>query len=259
MFNSTNIKRWGGSALVLLLVVSFFYGYQKRYSIYFVVGNTMFGGKIFNHTFYNIGLAKYFLNKANEETPTSGEEGPAEYVNYQLSRINFIQGNLIDAIYFADRELHLHPENCRTYYIRGLTYGYMERFDKAAEDFEIFNTACVFNSWAGHNDLAWFYFQQGDIKKMRSTIEKVITIYTTNPWIQNTYGLALLNSDEYEKAKEAFLRAKSAADAMTEKDWGRAYPGNNPRIYGKGLAAMRSTIEENLRITEEKLKNERRK
>jgi hypothetical protein len=32
---------------------------------------------------------------------------------------------------------------------------------------------------------------------------------------------------------------------MTEKDWGHAYPGNDPRIYSTGLNAMKTSIAQN--------------
>jgi tetratricopeptide (TPR) repeat protein len=129
----------------------------------------------------------------------------------------------------------------------------MNELDKAIEDFITFNATCVKNSWAGHNDLAWFYFRKGDIKNMRSTIEPMATLYPTNPWVHNTYGLALLNLKDYKGAHDAFEKAKVAASYMNEQHWGKSYPGNNPEIYSKGLESMRATIEANRLLAEEKL------
>ncbi|MDI9355336.1 MAG: hypothetical protein QM532_04205 [Cyanobium sp. MAG06] len=38
---------------------------------------------------------------------------------------------------------------------------------------------------------------------------------------------------------------------MTERDWGVAYPGNDPAIYSKGLEAMKKSINDNLKLLEE--------
>ena len=35
---------------------------------------------------------------------------------------------------------------------------------------------------------------------------------------------------------------------MTEKDWGQAYPGNNPSTYGEGFSKMKESIQANLEL-----------
>ena len=39
---------------------------------------------------------------------------------------------------------------------------------------------------------------------------------------------------------------------MTEEAWGKAYPGNDPRIYKTGLQAMKLSVESNLKLLEGK-------
>ena len=167
------------------------------------------------------------------------------WLNYQLSRIYFIKGDFDKAIIQADLELVYHPDNCRTHYIRGLTYGYMDNLDYAIKDFQKFNT-CFPNTWAGYNDLSWFWFRKGDMKKVVEIINTVKEIYPQNPWIQNTYGVALMNLKRYGEAEIAFKNAKIGIESMTYKDWGRAYPGNNPSVYKEGFEAMKKSIDENL-------------
>lgn len=212
------------------------------------LGNLFFG-KV--PSLYNVTLAQFFFKQASN--PLFGDA--PQYTHYQLSRTYFIQGDFDNAIYYANKELDLYPENCRTHYIRGLTYGYMNDLDNAIEDFETFNTSCVKDSWAGHNDLAWFYFRKGDIAGMLRTMEKVVSKNETNPWVQNAYGIALLNLGRYEEAVIAFKKALTVANTMTEKDWGVAYPGNSPRIYERGLLNMRKTLQENLKVATEKMKS----
>lgn len=226
------------------------YAFVKRDTIYFYVASKAFGGKVsikildknYSQTFYDLDLAEYFFIKANEK------EKPEQWVNYQLSRINFIRGDLNSAVSFADKELELYPDNCRTHYVRGLAYGYIdtdESLNQAILDFEKFNT-CFPNTWAGHNDLAWFWFRKGNMEKVIEVIEVVIEKNKKNPWLENTYGTALMNVGDYKKARIAFDSARKTAELMTEEVWGIAYPGNDPAVYQKGLSAMRESIEKNI-------------
>lgn len=233
--------------LVLIVFTSLYVLHRNKFEIYYNIGNTMFGGVVLGQTFYDIDSAEYFLTQANQK------KEPKIWTNYQLSRINFIRGDFPHAIYFANEELRLYPKNCRTHYIRGLTYGYMNKLDQAIADFEIFN-ACFPDTWAGHNDLAWFWFRKGDMKKVIEVIEHVINKdnNATSPWLQNTYGVALMNVGRYFEAETALHMAKYLASNMTEEGWGKSYPGNNPEIYGEGLTAMRQSINKNLLILKEK-------
>ena len=104
-------------------------------------------------------------------------------------------------------------------------------------------------SWAGRNDKAWLEFRLGDIDGALETIKPVANIIG-NPWIQNTYGTLLMNKKRYKEAKEAFTYSQNTVRVMTEESWGSAYPGNDPRIYSTGLQAMKSSIENNLKLLE---------
>lgn len=232
-----------------LLTTLFIY----RQNILFWAGNKFFGGKVYKTTLYDIDIAQTFFELADES-----KDKNIIWLDYQLSRIHFIRGDLTTAITYADRELMTHPNNCRTHYIRGLANAYRdtnESLDQAISDFEKFNI-CFPNTWAGHNDLAWFWFRKGNMEKVISVTEEVTKIYPSNPWIQNTYGTALMNLGRLAEAKLAFEAAKKTADNMTEEVWGIAYPGNDPSIYGKGLSAMRKGINENLSILNKKLDDE---
>ncbi len=240
-----NLKKYLCFILFMFfLSVSFYF----RQNIYFYTGNQFFGGKIgyasYHISLYNIEVSEYFLLKANDF------DKKIIWNNYQLSRIYFIKGDLYKAVQYSNRELEYFPDNCRTHYIRGLAYGYKNDLDNAISDFEKFNT-CFPLSWAGHNDLAWFWFRKGDMQKVVDVVEGVITSYDDNPWIQNTYGTALMNLGRGSEALLAFEKAKVASESMTETDWGKAYPGNDPSIYGKGLKAMRETIDKNIQLLKE--------
>jgi Flp pilus assembly protein TadD len=212
------------------------------------LGGLAFGGKVLGVRFYNLPLTEFFYTRAAKlgEVPL--------WANYQLSRVNFIKGDQDTAVKYADKELELHPDNCRTNYVRGLAYAYDDKLNSAIENFKRFNT-CFPGSWAGHNDLAWLYFRQGDYESARRTIEEVVAKFPTNPWIQNSYGVALMNTGDLKTAVYAFAAADRSARAMTEADWGKAYPGNDAKIYGEGLEAMRKTISENMSLLSSKTIN----
>jgi len=208
---------------------------------YYNIGNVFFGG---SPSLYNVRLAQYFFNAA--AYPLLGE-APV-FAHYQLSRTYFIQGELELSLQEAQNELRQHPENKRTYYILGLTYGYLNREVEAIEAFSEFIKAYP-ESWAARNDMAWLQFRIGDLEGALTTLEPVSTVQ--NPWVQNTYGTLLLNSGKKVEAKEVFLLAEELVLNMNEETWGKAYPGNDPRVYSVGLEAMKLSIAKNLELITE--------
>ena len=207
-------------------------------ALQFTIGNYYFGQGA-----YDVTRAKRYF----QATITLDERYPLAH--YQLSRIYFIQGNLNRALKEIDRELELYPDFKRSYYIRGLTYGYRKELAKAASDFEEF-LKWKPESWAGHNDLAWIYFQMGEYEKVLQTVEEGLQYSPANVWLLNSQGVALLNLGRKDEARLAFEQALPIAMGMTATDWGRAYPGNNPGIYPKGLTSMQESIKKNLELLE---------
>ncbi|MCF7843924.1 hypothetical protein K9M47_03425 [Candidatus Gracilibacteria bacterium] len=193
---------------------------------------------------YNVKLAQILFK--HSVNPIFNISVP-EFAHYQLSRTYFIQGNLNTSLYEAQKELELYPENKRTYYIMGLTYGYMNAETAAIKMFSKFIEFKP-ESWAARNDKAWLQFRIGDIDGAIETLEPIILSTKNNVWIQNTYCALMINKKEFEKAEIACKNAKDVADVMTEASWGVAYPGNDPRIYGTGLQAMKLSIDSNLKI-----------
>lgn len=221
------------TAVVLLLVVLSPGNHLKLGDVFF--------GRV--PSLYNVNLAQRFYIYASY--PLLGNE--KEFAHYQLSRTYFIKGDLEEALKEAKLELEKYPDNDRTYYILGLTLGYMDRELEAIEAFSEFIEVNP-NSWAARNDKAWLQFRIGDINGALETIEPVSNVL--NPWVKNTYGTILLNSNRKDEARQAFLDAKAIVERMSEEDWGRAYPGNDPRIYQTGLSAMMTSIDNNLKLTE---------
>lgn len=208
-----------------------------------LAGNTFFGNV---PMLYNVKLARFFFERSSY--PLFGK--PVPYAHYQLSRTYFIEGKFREAISEAEKELNFYPDHFRTYYILGLTYGYLNKVEKAIGMFSKYIES-VPTSWAARNDKAWLQFRVGDIDGALVTIQPV-TYARDNPWVQNTYGTLLMNKKRYREARIAFSYAKQYSEKLTEESWGKAYPGNDPRIYGVGLSAMRLSIENNLKLLENK-------
>lgn len=205
------------------------------------VGNLFFGDV---PKAYNVPLAQFFFERAAYPW---FEAEPAPYAFHQLSRTYFVTGRFEDSIRAGLKELELYPEHTKTYYILGLTFGYMNRTDEAIGMFNKFLSSRP-DSWAGRNDMAWLQFRNGDIEGALETIEPAYTAYPDNPWVLNTYGVLLARNHEPALAKQVLDKAESAAHALSADAWGAAYPGNDPAIYDSGLAAMLSSIENNRTI-----------
>ncbi|MDP3947377.1 MAG: hypothetical protein Q8Q41_01645 [bacterium] len=203
------------------------------------VGNYYFGGGT-----YNLDAAVRAFRKAWDID--EGLLGP----RYQLARIAFLKGDFSGALALINEELALHPGFKRSYYVRGLIYGYIENYELAARDFKEF-LAWNPKSWAGWNDLAWVYFASGDFALAEEAARSGLEYSPVNPWLLLSRGTALLNLEKKNEAEEVLTRAQAAARALTPADWGRAYPGNDPTSYPKGLEEMQNVIERNITLARE--------
>ena len=230
----TRQKFFLGLGALILVSLSFSLANSKTNLL---IGNLFFSKR---HQLYNIHLAQFFFTQASY--PLIGHE--VEFAHYQLGRTYFIQGKNKTALNEIEKELEVFPENKRSYYMLGLIYGYLNREEKAIEAFEKFINWKP-DTWAGRNDKAWLEFRVGKIDEALDTIEPV-TDLIDNPWVQNTYGVLLMNKKRYTEARQALLYAQKAANRLTPREWGATYPGNDPRIYATGLEAMRTTIEKNI-------------
>ncbi|MDB5259786.1 MAG: system TPR-repeat lipoprotein [Candidatus Nomurabacteria bacterium] len=229
--------------LKIVLLIAIIYILSSS-SLHYKIGNVFFGQV---SSLYNVNLANLFFRASIH--PIIGN--PPLFAHYQLSRTYFIKGDLDQALAEAQKELEVYPENIRTYYILGLTLGYMNREHEAIDAFSKFIEANP-ETWAARNDKAWLQFRIGDMDGALATM-KPISYMKNNPWVQNTYGTILMNKKDYKGAMEAFNQALNETSMMTTADWGEAYPGNDPRIYAPGLNAMKLSIEENIKLLNTKL------
>lgn len=199
---------------------------------------------------YDLAKARQYYMQAIEKDPRGNQNAW-----YQLGRIDFLEGNFLSALYKFDKQLeYFGEENPSVHYMIGLTYGYMakrsgkpEHWQKGEESFSRFIELVPSAPWS-RVDLAWIYFAQGRYEEMLPLLEEALPAEADNPWVQNMYGLALLNTGRREEARTHFEIAKEHAAELTVEDWGKTYPGNDPQIWGEGLEEFRSVIDVNLEL-----------
>src|SRR3989338_8713867 len=143
-------------------------------SVLFEAGNRHFSSEA-----YDIDRAKEYFKEALKIDP----EFPG--VHYQLARVYFIESNFYDALLEINKEIELHPDFKRSYYVRGLIYGYTDRLPEAESDFKEF-LKWKPDSWAGNNDLAWILFQQGKYAETRDVALAGLAIAPNNLWLLNS-------------------------------------------------------------------------
>lgn len=199
------------------------------------------GNYYFNGGAYDLGQAARAYKKALATDPN------VRLAHYQLARIHFLQSDFFQALSEINKELELHPELPNIYYVRGLIQGYARNFSEAEADFLEFIKRHE-RPWAAYNDLAWIYFQQGRFFDVKEAALRGLQIEPRSPWLLTSLGVALLNLNEKQEARKVLLAALGEAERLTPEEWGRAYPGNDPRIYAQGLEAMRGAIRKNLEL-----------
>jgi len=203
------------------------------------------GEYYFNHGSYDITKAEYYYTRAITLDPRYLE------AYYQRGRVFFIQGKFPRAFVDMRMVLNIDPEWKRAYYMLGLIHGYSGELDKAVTDFQAF-LEWKPNSWAGHNDLVWVYFQQGNYAQAREVASDGLELSPENPWLENSLGVALMDLGNFDEAKIYFERALEHAKQLEPKKWGEAYPGNNPDLYTMGLESMLVSIQKNLDLIAKK-------
>lgn len=206
-------------------------------ALFFDIGNYYFGGSA-----YDLGAAERAFRGA------VSIDSRILLGHYQLARILFAKGDFPEALAEINNELNVNPQNLRSLYVRGLVEGYSGSFLKAAEDFSRF-VAWSPTEWAGYNDLAWALSKVGEYEKALAAINTSFVKVPggeKNPWLWNSKGVAELNLQKYEEATVSFATAKALAEQLTEADWQRAYPGNDPKSATDGRRIFRDAIEKNL-------------
>lgn len=200
------------------------------------------GDYYFSQKSYDLARAEQYFERAIE----LDSDAPDAW--HQLARIDFLRGDFYSALEKINTQIILHGDSLMSsYYIRGLILGYMGRFSEAEGDFEKF-VEWNSNGWAGWNDLSWVYFAQGKYEEAASAAKRGLDRHPGNPWLLNSYGVALLNVGEYQEAERALAYADEIVEVITPETWSQAYPGNDPTIAERGLTAFKETVSHNLSL-----------
>ncbi len=208
-------------------------------SIFFSRGNYYFGKQ---PETYDIEKAEW-----NFKTALRFENVHNAPIHYQLGRVAFIKGDLRLALVHFNAQLEADPTFNRSYYMRGLTYGYLNNFAKAEEDFAAYLER-VPESWAAHNDIVWVYFRSGQFAKAEEYARKGLAVAPDNAWLSNALGGILVSTGRYDEAEPYLRTAREEFELIGPEGWGRAYPGNDPAIYEMGFEASLASVDHNLSL-----------
>ncbi len=66
-------------------------------------------------------------------------------------------------------------------------------------------------------------------------------------------GAILINQKRFAEAKKPLQQAMLGFEAIGPEGWGKAYPGNDPRIYAEGQQASIDSARQNLDLVEREL------
>jgi len=221
----------------------------------FLLGDYYFNHGPFADGTYDLSLARKHYASALAYNPVGDN-----IAWYQLGRIDFLEGKFDDALTkFAKQVKYFNVQEPSVYYMIGLTNGYKARkglgdvaddWKQAENNFIEYLRLNPDSPW-GRVDLSWVYFSQGDFKKMLPILEEGLASNPTNPWLLNMYGLAVLNSSSAKDgATTYFEKALQEANNLTEDDWGKSYPGNDPKGWGSGLEEFKNVIKQNLLVSQ---------
>ncbi len=204
------------------------------------------GNYYFNGGEYNLEKAEKYYNAALLAYPKMS------YAHYQKARIYLVTNKTEEAKKEIDKELAVHPENKRSFYVRGLINGYLKDYPEAENDFKQFIRYAP-NEWAGYMDLSWIYIADDKFQEAADVSQKGLQKFPENPWLLSNNGLALYKLGKYEEAKRSLLKGKDLAQKVTPEDWKKTYPGNNPLGAESGIKDLKAAISYNLALTCKKL------
>ena len=193
---------------------------------------------------YDIDRAERYFDQAAAKDPS------IPYLYHELARISFLRGDFDRALARINFHIRLHLDTAPSaYYARGLINGFKGDYTAAEKDFEHFLKTNP-DSWAGINDYAWVLLKNDKPREAAEALKRGVEASPENPWLLNSYATALYELEGYDEALVFAQRASVAATSLTEAQWSRANPGNDPRVAGEGVATFRRAVEENIHTIE---------
>ena len=191
---------------------------------------------------YDLNRAELFLRRAAVLDPQ------LPFVYHELARVLFLKGEFNEALTYGNLQVLLHgDEHPNAYYVRGLIQGFWGNYSEAVTDYEHFLRAYPTN-WAGLNDYAWVLLKDKRWGDALDTINYGLIFWPQNPWLLNSKATALFELDRLDEAQQTALQAEEAVSRLTESDWDKAYPGNDPLIAADGVVAFKKAVRENIHM-----------
>jgi tetratricopeptide (TPR) repeat protein len=228
-----------GSFLYESAMLTMFPSAQRAYSY----GEHHFSSKSGNA--YDVNKAQYFFEIAARENP----EDP--YAYHELARIAFLRSDYGNARSLITKAIDVANGNPipSSYYVKGLIEGFSLDYDAAIADYKKYITYDPTN-WAATNDLAWVLLKAHRPKEAIQAIDKVLPYWPENPWLLNNKATALQEVGKIADALVAIRSADAAVGNISQQDWLKAYPGNDPRVAREGVEALKTSIAENMHTIE---------
>ncbi len=189
---------------------------------------------------YNINRAEHLFNEVRRIDPQH------PFVYHQLARIAFLKGDFTRAHALIDAQIRYHGSTTpSSYYVRGLIEGYMGRYEEAAKDYETYLESDP-NNWAALNDYAWVLLKVGRSADAIVAAERGLKYFPNNAWLLNSSAIALYEIGELSQAQGRAEAAVAVSEAVTEKDWLLAYPGNDPKVAKAGIVSLQKASRDNM-------------
>lgn len=193
---------------------------------------------------YDINRAEYFLNLAATKDPN------VPYLYHELARISFLRGDFKRAMAQISFQINLHGDTApNSYYIRGLIEGYMGDYADSARDYEQYLQFDPRN-WAALNDYAWVLLKAERFSDAADVTNRGLASFPDNPWLLNSHATALYELGRHQEALVFAQKASLTVGSVTEAQWSRAYPGNDPKIAAAGLSSFKKAVSDNMHTIE---------
>lgn len=189
---------------------------------------------------YDIELAQFFFTLAEKVDPHY------PYLQHQLARIAFLNGDFKKALFHIDKEIEMcGAKHANAFYVRGLIRGFAGDYERAARDYERYLSSDPKN-WAAINDYAWVLLKSGRPREAVVATAGGLSFHPGNPWLLNSNAVALYEIGLIEPALEQARKALIESRVVSAREWLTAYPGNDPRVAHDGISALQGSIRRNV-------------
>jgi len=170
-----------------------------------------------------------------------------QWAHHQLGRVYFSRSELKKALDEFNQEIALHKDSVNAFYMRGLTYVFLEYLELGEKDFRTFLDAKP-NSEAGNNDFAQILFVQGKFQEAKKVLTHILSFYPESFLAKQGLGAVYLELGEFTKAKQYIQNTLDTVLAMDVSTFMKYYPSLNPKNAEDGIATIREGIRYNLTI-----------